>query len=60
MSKPDWKEAPKWAQFLAMDKDGYWCWHENKPDWCGDEWISSGEVSVAGWSLAEESLESRP
>jgi len=29
--KPDWKDAPEWAKFLAMDQDGEWCWYEEKP-----------------------------
>lgn len=31
--KPSWDEAPSWAQWLAMDNDGYWLWYENKPCW---------------------------
>ena len=38
--KPDWKDAPEWANYLAMDEDGYWCWYLRKPIreddcWCG-------------------------
>lgn len=29
--KPDWKDAPVWAQYLAMDHDGVWWWYEHKP-----------------------------
>ena len=29
--KPDWKDAPKWANWLAMDEDHEWFWFENKP-----------------------------
>ena len=29
--KPDWKDAPEWANYLAMDEDGYWCWYLRKP-----------------------------
>lgn len=61
MSKPDWKDAPEWAQFVAMDEDGYWCWHENEPDWVGDEWASvTGRVLVTGRTVAKDSLEPRP
>lgn len=31
--KPDWKDAPEWANFLAMDADGVWAWFEKKPVW---------------------------
>lgn len=30
--KPDWKDAPNWANWLAMDKDGEWWWFENEPE----------------------------
>ena len=31
MVKPDWKDAPQWAQWLAQDWDGTWAWFEKKP-----------------------------
>lgn len=31
MGKPDWKDAPEWAKWLAQDKDGDWFWWERKP-----------------------------
>ena len=38
--KPDWKDAPEWASWLAMDEDGDWFWYESEPklgsygSWC--------------------------
>ena len=29
--KPAWSDAPEWANYLAMDKNGEWWWHEDKP-----------------------------
>ena len=29
--KPDWKDAPEWANWLSQSEIGTWCWHENKP-----------------------------
>ena len=29
--KPDWKDAPDWANYLAMDSDGSWHWYASKP-----------------------------
>jgi len=29
--KPDWKDAPEWANWLAMDDDGEWYWYEIEP-----------------------------
>jgi hypothetical protein len=31
MSKPDWSEAPSWAEWLAQDKDGTWTFFNNRP-----------------------------
>ena len=44
--KPDWKDAPEWANYLAMDEDGYWCWYLRKPIreddcWCGGEKLTT-------------------
>lgn len=59
--KPDWKDAPEWAQWLAMDDDGSWYWHETKPYielgyWYSDEAMAE-IVSPINWT---ESLEGRP
>lgn len=71
MNKPDWKDAPEWARWLAQDEDGWWswwntqpivcekakCWNQGKP---GEDWryldIHISEVS-GDW---KESLEARP
>lgn len=29
--KPDWKDAPDWAMWLAQDDDGEWGWFANEP-----------------------------
>lgn len=29
--KPNWKDAPKWANWLAMDRSGRWVWFEKEP-----------------------------
>lgn len=31
MDKPDWKDAPDWAMWLAQDNDGRWFWWGEKP-----------------------------
>lgn len=30
--KPSWDDAPEWAEYLAMDGDGNWCWFEQEPE----------------------------
>ena len=31
MTKPNWNDAPKWAQWLAQDFNGDWYWYEKEP-----------------------------
>ena len=31
MSKPNWSDAPAWAQYLAQDESGAWYWFEGRP-----------------------------
>ena len=31
MDKPDWKNAPWWANYLAQDIEGPWWWYEFQP-----------------------------
>jgi hypothetical protein len=64
VSKPDWKYAPEWANYLAKDRDGLWCWHENYVIPEGGIWMSKGRGRVAiayqpdeAW---RETLEERP
>lgn len=68
--KPDWKDAPEWANWLAMDGNGTWVWFAAKPQWSEweDEWIFHEdetderyeEVSDADRLDPRESLNSRP
>lgn len=38
--KPDWKDAPGWAKYLAMDENGEWYWHEYDPFLVGPFWMN--------------------
>lgn len=61
--KPDWKDAPEWAKYLAMDSDGEWNWHEFQPRQSrhGTHWRNHGlKEFVASWPAWNESLEPRP
>lgn len=31
LNKPNWKDAPSWGNWLAMDGNGLWIWYENEP-----------------------------
>lgn len=65
--KPDWKDAPEWAQWLCQDPDGRWIWFKYKPRIRSDgfEWIQGRKIGM--WEFAEAddfvwktSLEPRP
>lgn len=61
--KPDWKDAPEWAQCLAMDECGVWWWYENEPVENHESWDScGGRIKWAGGdsNFWTESLERRP
>jgi hypothetical protein len=36
--KPDWSDAPEWAEWVAMDDDGEWAWFEKKPKISNGMW----------------------
>lgn len=63
MNKPDWKDAPEWAEYLAMDADGTWFWYEQAPTARGGGWdYAASRWAFAGASLPiwDETLEPRP
>lgn len=55
MSKPNWKDAPAWAQWLSMDGDGLWSWWEIKPEWDDEakDWFISIDAPGAESAEAE-------
>jgi hypothetical protein len=72
MNKPDWKDAPEWANWLAQDSDGRWVWYHDEPDrmrtcWTsetGSKWAYATTKEQA-WEATqaqawEATLESRP
>lgn len=74
MSKPDWKDAPEWAMYLAADlttdlaSPEFWVWFESMPTWSGCGWLCGERRSK--WEQtdfqvpllfdAKHSLERRP
>ena len=50
----DWKQAPDWANYWAMDRNGFACWFEEEPVKNYEEWVwIDGQVEGApnfGWS----------
>lgn len=64
--KPDWKDAPAWAMWLAQNHIGTWAWFENKPEATPIRWdynpnFQCGRYRAAGkpddW---QDTLEPRP
>lgn len=58
--KPDWKDAPKWANWLAQDRSGSWFWYEDEPIIEDYEWAdfdNLGEIQsahVPNWEKSKE------
>jgi hypothetical protein len=55
--KPDWKDAPDWANWLAMDADGTWVWFAARPEWSDweDEWIIPDEENDERYEAVSDS-----
>lgn len=63
-NKPNWSDAPEWANYLTLDEKGYWEWHEKEPeviecDQLINNWNSIGKHKIA-CSAKDELKESRP
>ncbi len=63
--KPDWKDAPEWAEWLAMDEDGEWFWFKSRPrlNKQGNVWFTDdNDYKYAGKNDLHhrDSLEQRP
>lgn len=60
--KPDWKDAPEWAQYLAQDLDGNWYWFSDEPFFQEEHggWgaLHSSQCAYAGYS--DLTAEKRP
>ena len=68
--KPEWKHAPDWANYLAMDSatdqmgedvPGRWVWYELEPKPSNGYWLrTGGRVQEAYCPPFEDTLEERP
>jgi hypothetical protein len=65
--KPDWKDAPDWANWLAMDEDFIWWWYAKAPVFGSESGLwdnhQNGEVEEASKVYEFEpcdTLEPRP
>lgn len=41
MNRPEWKHAPSYSNWLAMDANGIWCWFVNEPYKGYEHWLPS-------------------
>lgn len=69
MNKPEWKDCPSWASWMAQDADGEWWAYEKKPvirvSWNENFWFSGGDgrkkicngSAIVPWA---ETLEQKP
>lgn len=57
----NWDNAPEWASYVAMDKDGTWHWYEHQPTILHQIWVDLGgrcvEVETTRW---KDTLQQRP
>ena len=60
MNKPDWKDAPEWANWLAIDEYDEWYWYEFKPQFEDGEWLTDGRIEFAFQPACTLHLEERP
>ena len=62
--KLDWKNAPEWAKFLAMDENHGWYWYENEPELRNSLWRAThGKCIPVGFFTVvdhRKTLEQRP
>ena len=47
MNKPSWSQAPEWAQYLAMDADGFWFWYLEVPEPEDSKWMPDNTYELA-------------
>lgn len=60
--KPDWKDAPEWANWLAQDLTGAWYWYERRPNLLTHAWdeLTGGKIQSVDHPSWSKSLEERP
>lgn len=61
--KPDWKDAPEWAEYLAVSTNGWADWFERNPVKDGGTYLRGiGRMKTIGHGHSEYSglLERRP
>lgn len=53
--KPEWKDAPQWASYLARDQNGDWYFHETEPYRTQNcQWLSNKRFELATRVFAKD------
>lgn len=65
MDKPNWNDAPSWAQYLAQNENGRWFWYDIRPSASlfRGQWIDNGYKMTSADSYPVDwrtTLEQRP
>lgn len=60
--EPKWKDAPEWANYRAMDKDGSWWFYEKEPTSSYKVWCSPlGKIeNIPLYNNWKSTLEKKP
>ena len=59
--KPNWSDAPSWANYLARDASGQWTWFEDEPLLECRCWMPRGLMKYASNDIDwRDTLEERP
>jgi hypothetical protein len=61
--KPEWKNAPDWAQYLSKDTNGGWFWTNEKPILIDGSWrvTEFAKVESAAMQIdVSKTIEKRP
>lgn len=63
--KPNWEDAPEWAQWLAQDANGQWYWYSTRPIRHKGAWFNGHDLSrfAGDWMRNKkwyDTLERRP
>ena len=57
---PYWPKAPHWAQWWAVDADGYPHWYESEPNIVGNVWDIAPGTANFRWLQDERKIDAYP
>lgn len=60
MSKPNWDDAPEWAQYLTLESDGEWSWWEVIPLYSEGGWWRQGSKCQIAQGISNDGVSFLP